>query len=89
MSNIEEELEHVWKGKFLNDDKHLNDLRGEFLQNLESNINNIESDINACKDELERILFVKKLFQWIPVPLYYFKRKCVALFVRNFIKKME
>lgn len=75
MANIDKEVEYVWHGKYLKDDSHLNDLRKEFLQNLEININNIESDVNACKDELERIQLIKKLFQWIPVPKYYFERK--------------
>lgn len=75
MSNVDVELEYVWEGKIFKDDKHLNDLRGEFLENLESNINNIESDLNACRDELERIQLIKKLFKWIPVPEYYFERK--------------
>lgn len=75
MSNLEEEVECVWEGTCLKDDKHLNDLREEFLHNLENDINNIESDINACKDEFDRIQIIKKLFQWIPVPKYYFERK--------------
>lgn len=76
MSNVEEELlEYVWEGKHFKDEKHLNDLRGEFLQNLENNISNVESNIDACKNELERIQLIKKLFQWIPVDEYYFKRK--------------
>lgn len=70
-----EEIECVWEGKYFKDEKHLNDLRKEFLENLESNINSIESDMNACKDELQRIQLIKKLFQWIPVPQYYFERK--------------
>ncbi|XP_037031831.1 SET and MYND domain-containing protein 4-like [Bradysia coprophila] len=74
MSNIQEEVDCVWNGKFLKDDKHVNDLRAEFLQNLESNINGIESDINSCKDELERIQIIKKLFQWISLPQVYFER---------------
>lgn len=76
MSNIEDDLlEHVWEGKYFKDEKHLNDLRGEFLQNLENNINNVESDIGACKGEHERIQLIKKLFQWIPVDGNYFERK--------------
>lgn len=80
MSAVNDELEYVWEGKYFKDEKHLNDLRAEFLQNLESNINNIESDINACEDELERIQLIKKLFEWIPIPQYYFERKlkCVV-----------
>lgn len=77
-----EEIEYVWEGKYYKDDKHLNDLRKEFLQNLESNINNIESDIDACKDELQRIKLIKSLFQWIPVPQYYFERKYIE-FLQN------
>lgn len=75
MSYLEEEVDCVWEGKYFKDDKHLKDLRMEFLQNLESNVDSIESDIDGCKDELERIQIVKKLFHWIPVPKYYFERK--------------
>lgn len=75
MSDLNEEVEYVWEGKFFKDEKHLNDLRAEFLQNLESNVNNIENDITTCKNELERIQLIKKLFEWIPVPQYYFERK--------------
>lgn len=71
-----EELEYVWEGKYLKDDKHLKELREEFLTNLESNLSVIESDINACADELEKIQLINKLFHWIPVPQYYFERKC-------------
>lgn len=74
--NVDKELECVWKGEFFKDDKHLTDLRREFLENLECNMNDMECDINASKDELERIQLIKKLFQWIPVPAYYFERKC-------------
>lgn len=85
MSNLDE-LEYVWQGKYFKDDKHLNDLRGEFLQNLESNVNSIESDINACEDELQRIQLIKKLFKWIPVPQYYFERKYHVFSVNYFFK---
>lgn len=77
MSNIQEEVDCVWNGKFLKDDKHVNDLRAEFLRNLDSDINGIESDINSCTDELERIQIIKKLFQWISLPQVYLERKCV------------
>lgn len=77
MSNIqEEEVDCVWNGNFFKDDKHVNDLRTEFLQNIEKNINGIESDINSCNDELERIQVINKLFHWIPLPSVYFERKC-------------
>lgn len=78
MSHLEE-LEYVWQGTYLKDDKHLNELKGEFLQNLEESINSIESDIDACEDELQRIQVIKKLFEWIPVPQYYFESKFHAL----------
>ncbi|KAJ6650125.1 SET and MYND domain-containing protein 4, partial [Pseudolycoriella hygida] len=33
-----------------------------------------ESEFKVCKDGLERVQLIKKLFHWIPVPDYYFQR---------------